>query len=123
MGISNSVVFTLLSDLQDRYHFSDAGLGLIAGTGFLFSLLGVLFIAPFADRGHAKTLMLAGLGLAVLGSLMFAASSSLVMLVVSRAVVGLSNSVYSPSSKAIAITMSDPSEIGQRLGQIGRAHV
>ena len=50
VGISNSVVFTLLSDLQDRYHFSDAGLGLIAGTGFLFSLLGVLFIAPFADQ-------------------------------------------------------------------------
>jgi MFS family permease len=118
VGISNSVVFTLLSDLQDRYHFSDAGLGLIAGTGFLFSLIGVLLIAPFADRGHAKTLLVVGLGLAVLGSVMFAASTNLVMLVVSRAIVGLSNSVYGPSSRAIAITMSGPEEIGHRLGRM-----
>lgn len=118
VGISNSVVFTLLSDLQDKYHFSDVGLGLIAGTGFLVSLVGLIFISPLADRGHAKTLMLVGLGLAVLGSLMFAASSSLPMLVLSRAIVGLSNSVYSPSSRAIAITMAGENEIGQRLGRL-----
>lgn len=116
VGISNSVVFTLLSDLQDKYHFSDAGLGLIAGTGFLVSLLGLIFVSPFADRGHAKTLMLTGLGLAVLGSLMFASSSSLLMLVVSRAIVGLSNSVYGPSARAIAITMADGNEVASRLG-------
>ncbi len=117
IGIANSVVFTLLSDLQDKYGFSDAGLGLIAGTGFLVSFVGLILIAPFADRGHAKTLMLGGLGLAVLGSVLFASSSSLLTLVIARGVVGLSNSLFAPASKAIVITMSD-GNVAERLGRV-----
>jgi MFS family permease len=117
IGIANSVVFTLLSDLQDKYGFSDAGLGLIAGTGFFVGFLGLILLAPLADRGHAKTLMLCGLGLAVLGSVLFAASSGLVMLVIARAVVGLSNSVFAPASRAIVISMSDE-HVAERLGRV-----
>ncbi|MFM2077588.1 MAG: hypothetical protein RJA49_1478 [Actinomycetota bacterium] len=117
IGIANSVVFTLLSDLQDKYGFSDAGLGLIAGTGFLVGLVGQLLLAPFADRGHSKLLLLAGLGMAVAGSVLFALSSSLVMLVVARAVVGLSNSLFLPASRAITISISD-TDVARRLGTI-----
>jgi MFS family permease len=117
IGIANSVVFTLLSDLQDKFGFSDAGLGLIAGTGFFVGFLGLILLAPLADRGHAKTLMLCGLGLAVLGSVLFAASSGLVMLVIARAVVGLSNSVFAPASRAIVISMSDE-HVAERLGRV-----
>ena len=81
IGVANSVIFSLLSDLQDKYGFSDAGLGLIAGTGFLVGLIGQIVLAPLADRGHSKRLLLTGLGLAVAGSVLFASSSSLVMLV------------------------------------------
>jgi MFS family permease len=115
IGIANSVVFTLLSDLQDKYKFSDAGLGLIAGSGFFVGLLGQVLLAPFADRGHAKLLMLAGLGFAVAGSILFALSGSLVMLVFSRAVVGFSNSLFAPASRAVVISMSDD-DVGSRLG-------
>ena len=31
IGVANSVVFSLLSDLQDKYRFPNYGLGLIAG--------------------------------------------------------------------------------------------
>lgn len=117
IGIANSVVFTLLSDLQDEYGFSDAGLGLIAGSGFLVGLIGQLLLAPFADRGHSKLLLLAGLGMAVVGSVMFALSSTLVMLVVSRAVVGFSNSLFLPASRAIAISISED-DVAKRLGTI-----
>jgi MFS family permease len=117
IGIANSVVFTLLSDLQDKYGFSDAGLGLIAGSGFLVGLIGQLLLAPFADRGHSKLLLLAGLGMAVAGSVMFALSSTLLMLVVSRMVVGFSNSLFLPASRAITITISDE-DVGRRLGTI-----
>ena len=98
IGIANSVVFSLLSDLQDKYHFSDAGLGLIAGSGFAVGLVGQLLLAPFADRGHAKLLLLCGLGMAVAGSVLFALSSSLAMLVLSRAVVGFSSCAASVAS-------------------------
>jgi MFS family permease len=117
IGIANSVVFTLLSDLQDKYGFSDVGLGLIAGSGFLVGLIGQLLLAPFADRGHSKLLLLAGLGMAVAGSVMFALSSTLLMLVVSRMVVGFSNSLFLPASRAITITISDE-DVGRRLGTI-----
>lgn len=115
IGIANSVVFALLSNLQDAYGFSDAGLGLIAGSGFLVGLIGQVLLAPLADRGHSKSLLLAGLGMAVVGSVFFALSSSLVTLVASRAVVGLSNSLFMPASRAIAISISDK-DVAQRLG-------
>ncbi len=117
IGIANSVVFTLLSDLQDKYGFSDAGLGLIAGSGFLVGLIGQLLLAPFADRGHSKLLLLAGLSMAVAGSVMFALSSTLLMLVVSRMVVGFSNSLFLPASRAITISISEH-DVAKRLGTI-----
>ncbi len=117
IGIANSVVFTLLSDLQDAYGFSDTGLGLIAGTGFLVGLIGQLLLAPFADRGHSKLLLIAGLGMAVAGSVLFAFSTSLAMLVFSRAVVGFSNSLFLPASRAITISISDH-DVAKRLGTI-----
>lgn len=117
IGIANSVVFSLLSNLQDKYGFSDAGLGLIAGSGFLVGLVGQILLAPFGDRGHAKTLLLAGLGCAVLGNVLFAMSGSLVTLVASRAVVGLSNSLFIPAARGIAIRMS-PDNVAERLGRM-----
>ena len=115
IGIANSVVFSLLSNLQDEYGFSDAGLGLIAGSGFLVGLIGQILLAPWADRGHSKALLIGGLSAAVLGSVFFAMSGSLVTLVASRAVVGLSNSLFLPAARAIAISIS-PDNVAERLG-------
>ncbi len=117
IGIANSVVFSLLSDLQDAYGFSDAGLGLIAGSGFLVGLIGQILLAPYADRGHSKLLLLVGLGMAVAGSILFALSTTLVMLVLSRAVVGFSNSLFLPASRAMVISVSDD-DVAKRLGTI-----
>lgn len=115
IGIANSVVFSLLSNLQDEYGFSDGGLGLIAGSGFLVGLIGQILLAPLADRGHSKTLLLAGLTMAVLGSIAFALAGSLLTLVLARCVVGLSNSLFMPASRAIAVSIS-PDNVAQRLG-------
>lgn len=118
VGVANSVVFSLLSDLQDEYGFADIGLGLIAGIGMTVGFIGQLFLAPLADRGHSKHLLLAGLAAAVAGSVLFAVSSSLLLLVVSRAVVGMSNALFLPAARAIAASMS-PTGIAQRLGRLG----
>jgi MFS family permease len=118
VGIANSVVFTLLSDLQDEYGFGDVGLGLIAGAGMGVGFVSQLVLAPLADRGHSKRLLLAGLLAAVAGSVMFAASSTLVALVIARAIVGLSNGLFLPAARAIAASMS-PDRMGERLGTLG----
>lgn len=117
VGIANSVIFSLLSNLQDEYGFSDAGLGLIAGSGFAVGLVGQLLLAPLADRGHSKTLVLAGLGAAVAGSVLFALAGSLPMLVVARMMVGLSNSLYGPAARAIVISVDDR-DVATRLGTL-----
>lgn len=117
VGIANSVIFSLLSDLQDRYGFSDTGLGLIAGTGFLVGLIGQVLLAPLADRGHSKTLLLAGLAAAVTGSVLFASADSLVLLVIARCVVGLSNSLFLPAARAVVISISDDG-VAARLGTL-----
>lgn len=118
IGVANSVIFSLLSDLQDKYHFANYGLGLIAGTGFLVGFIGQILLAPLADRGHSKALLLAGLALAVVGSVFFALSSSLLAFVFARAVVGLSNSLFLPASRAIAVTI-EPNNVAHRLSILG----
>jgi MFS family permease len=118
IGVSNSVVFSVLSDLQDKYGFSDAGLGWIAGSGFIVGFFAQLLIAPYADRGHSKRLLIGGLLLAVVGGVVFAGSSSIVMFIVARGVLGLSNGVFIPAARAIVAGMSDEG-VAERLGRLG----
>ncbi|MGE0139016.1 MAG: MFS transporter [Ilumatobacteraceae bacterium] len=118
IGISNSVVFSVLSDLQDKYGFADSGLGLIAGSGMVVGFVSQLLLAPLADRGHSKALLLGGLAIAVVGSLLFAGSSSLAGFVLARGVVGMSNGLFIPSARAIAASMSDDN-VAERLGTLG----
>jgi len=49
LAASNSLVFALMGNLQDRYGFSDAGLGFIAAAAFLSSFLMMVLVAPLAE--------------------------------------------------------------------------
>lgn len=122
VGVSNSVIFALLSDLQDEFGFADAGLGLIAGVSMLVAFAGQLLLAPLADRGHSKRLIMAGLAAAMAGSVLFAVSSSLLVLIVARAVIGLSNALFLPAARAIAASMSSEG-VAQRLGRLGGVEI
>ncbi|MEY3558466.1 MAG: hypothetical protein RL374_1172 [Actinomycetota bacterium] len=115
--MSVSMIFPALSDLQDKYSFSDAGLGFIAAAGFLASLLVSLFVAPFADRGKPKKLVLVALILASLGSTLFAFGSSLWMFVLARAISGAALGTSGPAIKAIAANI-DKSRAAERLGRL-----
>jgi len=115
--MSVSMIFPALSDLQDKYHFSDAGLGFIAAAGFMASLLVSLFVAPFADRGKPKKLVLVALVLASLGSTLFAFGSSLWMFVIARAISGAALGTSGPAIKAIAANI-DKARAAERLGRL-----
>ena len=115
--VSNSMIFPALSDLQDEYGFSDAGLGLIAAAGFAMSFVVQLFLAPRADKGHPKRFVLAALLLASLGSTLFAFGGSLAMFIVARAVAGASLGASGPAIRAIAANI-DPSRAAERLGRL-----
>ncbi len=115
--MSVSMIFPALSDLQDKYHFSDSGLGFIAAAGFMASLLVSLFVAPFADRGKPKKLVLAALVLASIGSTLFAFGNSLWMFVIARAISGAALGTSGPAVKAIAANI-DKTRAAERLGRL-----
>jgi MFS family permease len=90
VATSNSVIFAALGDLQDTYGFPDSGLGLIAGSGFLMGFLVQLFVAPCADRGHIKRLIMGAMLLGALGSVLMAFGTGLPQFVIACAVIGSS---------------------------------
>ncbi len=117
IGVANSVVYGLLGNLQDTYGFGDSGLGLIAGVGLVASFVSQLTLAPIADRGHTRAFVAGGLALAFLGSVLFAVSSTLPLLVLARAVVGVSNGLFAPASRAIAASI-EPRRAAERIGTL-----
>jgi MFS family permease len=122
LAAANSVVFALMSDLQDEYGLSTGTLGLISGAGFAVGLLVQILVAPLADRGHAKGLLLGGLALAVVGGIVFAVGSTVVVLVLARSFTGASIGCFTPAARAIAATI-DPNRAGEQLGRLAAAEL
>ena len=114
---ANSVVFASMSELQEQYKYADAALGLIAGTGFAMGLVVQLLVAPLADRGHGKRLIQFGLGLAALGSIIFALGDSLLVFIIGRGIVGASIGLTFPAVRALAAQL-DETRSAERLGAV-----
>lgn len=117
LAAATGVVFPLLPDLQEAYGLPTWGLGVISGTAFLVGLVVQVTLAGLADRGHAKGLLVTGLSLAVAGSLLFAAGSSLLVFTAARALGGMALGMFVPAARAIAAT-SDPEAVAHRLGRL-----
>lgn len=122
LSASNSVIFALIASLQDEYGFSDAGLGIIAATGFAMSFLVQLFVSPLADRGHTKRLLVIGTVLSVIGNLVFATGGSLIQFASGRALVGAAFGCFAPAARALIASMSTENA-AQRLGRISAAEL
>ena len=116
-AVSNSIIFAALGDLQDTYGFADAGLGVIAGIGFLVGLLTQVFVAPLADSHKPKNLMVIGLVFAAAGSLVFSLGDTLWQFVIGRAIVGVSFGCTQPAARAIAANL-DKTRAAERLGKL-----
>ena len=115
--VSNSMIFPALSDMQDKFGFSDSGLGYIAASGFIASLIVQLTIAPMADRRNPKIMVLTGLALACTGSFMFAFGSNLPTFIIARAIAGSSLGMSGPAIRAIAANI-DRSRAAERMARL-----
>ncbi len=117
IATANSVIFAALGDIQDKFGFATSSLGFISGAGFLSGFIMQLFIAPYADRGHAKRLIMLGLLVSALGAVLMATSTSLAQFVLARAVIGSSFGLVMPAVRAL-ISHVDPERRGERLGRL-----
>ncbi len=115
-------MFTLIGRFRDDYGISEGKLGVVVGAGFFTSFLGQLLIAPMADRGRAKVLLLGGLATNATGLLIMALSTNFWGLFIGRVVMGLGiGSAYPAIRRAIAV--AEPDRIGANTGTMLSADV
>lgn len=116
------VMFTVLDDFRDDYGIEAYWLGMIVGIGFLSAFVAQVFLAPIADRGHARTMVLVGLLLNVVGLLGMALGETVGVLLIARFVMGVGVGVATPAVRRIVIN-GDPGNLGTNLGLLLAADV
>ena len=116
------VMFTVLDEFRDEYGIGEGALGLIVAMGFLSSFLAQVTLAPLADRGHARTMIVLGMVFNVVGLLGMAYGSTFIVLLTSRFVMGVGVGLAYPAARRIVI-LADPDRLGQNLGRMLAADV
>jgi MFS family permease len=110
-------IYTLLADLRDKYHFSEAQLGLIAGAGFMAGLLAQLFLARLADRGRAAAMVRGGLIAATIAMLASSVATQFWVFLVARILLGLGSGTVSPAIRRLVVNAS-ADDLGANLGRL-----
>ncbi len=116
------VMFTVLDDFRDDYGISAGWLGAVVGIGFISSFIAQVFLAPFADRGHARFLVVLGLLLNVVGLIGMAEGEQVGVLLAARFVMGVGVGMASPAVRRIVIN-ADPGRLGHNVGVLLAADV
>ncbi len=114
---ANGVVFPLLADLQDEHNLPTYGLGVISAASFLTALFAQLALAGQADRGRAKSLLVAGLALSFVSLVTFAVSTELWQFTLARAMSGLAIGCMWPATRSIVARL-DAEHVGRNLGRL-----
>lgn len=122
MGAGYGVLFTMLNDYRDEYGINESLLGAIIGIGFFSGFLSQILIAPLADRGHARRLVLLGVGLNGIGLVMMAVSTAFLPLLIGRFVMGIGIGMAFPAIRRIVI-LAEPERLGHNLGRLLAADV
>jgi MFS family permease len=116
------VMFTVLDDFRDEYGIEEYWLGTIVGVGFLASFVSQMLLAPIADRGHARSLVVWGLALNVIGLVGMAFGEAVAILLLARFVMGIGVGMATPAVRRIVIN-GDPLNLGSNLGLLLAADV
>ncbi len=116
------VMFTVLDEFRDEYGIGEGALGLIVAMGFLSSFLAQVTLAPLADRGHARVMIVVGMVFNVAGLLGMAYGSTFIVLLTARFVMGVGVGLAYPAARRIVI-LAEPERLGQNLGRMLAADV
>ncbi len=116
------VLFTIVDDYRDEYGISETAIGVVIGIGFVAGFLSQVVIAPLADRGHARRVVLFGVGVNVAGLLLMGFSTTLTPILIGRFISGIGIGAAVPAARRIVI-LADPNHLGQNLGRLVAADV
>ena len=109
------VMFTVLDDYRDEFGIPAAQLGFIVGLGFVAAFVAQVVLAPIADRGHARRLMVVGVAIDVVGLLVLGFGTTIWVLILGRALSGLGAGMTMPALRRLVI-VGDPDRLGDNLG-------
>jgi MFS family permease len=109
------VMFTVLDDFRDDYGIKEYWLGAVVGVGFLASFVAQIALAPIADRGHARQLVLWGLAFNFVGLLGMAFGEVVSILIGARFLMGIGVGMATPAVRRIVINL-EPHNLGNNLG-------
>jgi MFS family permease len=113
----HGVLLTVLDDYRSIYGISEGALGVVVGLGFFTSFLAAVTIAPLADRGFSRRLVVVGLTLDVAGLVLTAVSSSFAALAAGRFITGLGTGMAVPAIRRIVV-VAEPQRLGHNLGRL-----
>jgi len=116
------VLFTIVGDYRDEYGISDTWIGVLIGAGFISAFFAQILIAPLADRGFARRLIILGVLGNVAGLMMMAFGTSLTPILIGRMISGVGIGASLPAIRRIVI-LADPENLGQNLGRLLSADV
>lgn len=109
------VLFTLVGDYKVNYGLSESVLGLILGAGFIIAFISQTVLGPLGDRGHARSLIAAGIVLNIAGLLLMGFGTTGIVIFTGRALSGLATGAAIPAIRRVLIVGSG-SDIGRNLG-------
>lgn len=111
------VIFSLLADIQDRFGFPTWSLGLLAGIPFAMTLFGNLWLAPLADRGWERILIVSGCLLLVLSLVWMVFATLLWQWVAARALMGMAEGISVGPCRRVMLGW-DPDRQGRALSSV-----
>ncbi len=122
LSATYGVMFTVLDDYRSKLRVGESAIGLIVSTGFFIGFLAQVTLAPLADRGHARSLLVGGLALTILGTLGMGFGQSLVAVLLARVAAGFGAGMAVPALRRVII-LAQPEKVGSNMGRILAADV
>lgn len=120
MGVTTAGVggiVAVLGQLRDELAFSNASIGIIVSAGFLTAFVAQITLAPQADRGHARRMVVAGVSISVLALLIMVVADDVTTWSLSRGLFGFGSGLTLPGLRRAA-TVLDPTKVGENLGRL-----
>jgi MFS family permease len=111
------VLFTIVDEYRDEYGISETAIGVVIGIGFVAGFLAQILIAPYADRGHARTVVVVGVAVNVVGLVLMALGTTFPMILAGRFISGIGIGAATPAIRRIVVLL-DPANVGKNLGRL-----
>lgn len=122
LAMGYGVLFTVVGDYRAAYGISDTQVGIIIGLGFLSAFVAQILLAPIADRGRARMLVVVGVLVNVAGLLAMGFGEDFATITAGRLVSGIGIGAATPAIRRIVV-LADPVNLGRNLGWLLSADV